>query len=132
MKRLIRRCMLIFIVTAGSLSACNMERPTVETSKTEREQRAMEALAWVEDADAERDAQRALDRGDTALLGIASRVTVLPGIPSSEYARYKTKCGVRLLPGSSDRVYGKRHLELLKKMHRYAERYNRIIKDACN
>ncbi len=91
----------------------------------------MEALAWVEDARPEADAKAALARGDTRLFGIASRVTVLPGVPSDQYATYTARCGVKLLRGSGDQVYGARQLERMEKMTAYAKRYNRIVMDAC-
>lgn len=92
---------------------------------------ALQSLAWVENADAARDAHRAIEQGDYRLLVPAGRGQLAPGLDATESTRYRTTCGEKPIPGTTDVIRGDRHLQLLQAAYRYAEAYNRIIVKRC-
>ncbi len=88
-------------------------------------------LAWLEQADAQRDARAALERRDFRLLALPRRSTVIPGVDPQLAPQYELKCGIRLIEGAGDTVRDRRQLELLKKAAEYAAAYNAVIKTRC-
>jgi len=92
---------------------------------------AIQALLWVESADANGDALRAIEAGDYRLFVAAGRGQNVPGLSVEENTRYRSICGEKLIPGTTDVVRGDRHLQLLQAAYRYAEEYNRIVINRC-
>ncbi len=120
---------LMAAALALTLQACvpNAKETNSDPAMTEAEQ----ALLWVEHADAAADAQRAIQAGDYRLLVPAGRGQSVPGLKPEDGARYRTLCGEKILPGTTDVVRGDRHLQLLQAVHRYAETYNAIVVKRC-
>ena len=91
----------------------------------------VQKLQWLDAADSQADAARAIKTGDLRLLGMATRGISIPGVETDQIQQYKTKCGVRLLEGISDVVRSDEHLRLMQKARSYALKYNAIIKTQC-
>lgn len=98
---------------------------------TPKEKSAVESLLWLQQADAAKDAQQGLARGDKRLLAMATRGGHIPGIAPELVSKAKSVCGVRYLPGSTDTVMGETHLKLLQAAEGYTANYNRIMIDHC-
>ncbi|MET0072369.1 MAG: glutamyl-tRNA amidotransferase [Candidatus Thiodiazotropha sp.] len=95
------------------------------------EKKAVESLLWVEDADAEKQAAEALEKGDKRLIAMASRATMLPGIEPELQSKAKSICGIRYLDGSTDTVFGEIHLQFIQRASDYAAAYNKIVIGKC-
>jgi len=98
---------------------------------TPQEKSAVESLLWLQQANAAKDAQAGLARGDKRLLAMAMRGSQIPGIAPELVSKAKSVCGVRYLPGSTDTVMGETHLKLLQAAEGYAADYNRIMVEHC-
>jgi hypothetical protein len=113
------------------LSACQKENQLDLSQLTPQEQGAVESLLWLQKADAVKDAQQGLERGDKRLLAMATRGSHIPGISLELISKAKSVCGVRYLPGSTDTVMGQTHLKLLQAAEEYARDYNQIMIGHC-
>lgn len=102
-----------------------------EMTSDEPTSEAVQALLWVEAADARSDAERALQVGDYRLFVPAGRGRNVPGLAAEDGARYRQTCGEKLLPGTTDFVESDRHLQLLQAVYRYAGEYNRVVVTRC-
>ena len=122
---------LPILLTLLLLSGCQSGAGIDMNQVTEKEKGAVESLLWLQSADATKDAQQGLERGDKRLLAMATRGGHLPGIEPAMASKAKSICGVRYLPGSTDTVLGKTHLQLLQAAESYAADYNRIMIDHC-
>jgi len=88
-------------------------------------------LAWLDQADARRDARAALEKRDFRLLALPRRSLVIPGIDPQRAKEYELKCGLRVIEGAGDAVHDRAELERLKQARAYAEAYNRVIQTRC-
>jgi len=123
--------LLLPLLSLVFFSACQ-EIDSIDMSKvTPQERSAVESLMWLKQADAQKDAQQGLSRGDKRLLAMATRGSHLPGIEPELASKAKSVCGVRYLPGSTDTVMGETHLKLLQIAEDYAGDYNRIMITQC-
>ena len=123
--------LLLPLLSLVFFSACQ-EINSIDMSKvTPQEQSAVNSLMWLKNADAQKDAQKELERGDKRLLAMATRGTQLPGIEPELASKAKSVCGVRYLPGSTDTVMGETHMKLLQVAEDYAADYNRIMITRC-
>jgi hypothetical protein len=113
------------------LAACQLEEPIDMTQLSDKEKTAVESLLWLRNADAQKDAQESLDRGDKRLMAMASRGTNIPGVAAELISKAKSVCGVRYLSGSTDMVMGETHLKLLHAAENYAADYNKIVLKEC-
>jgi hypothetical protein len=113
------------------LSACQENNQFDLSQVTPQEQSAVESLLWLQKADAAKDAQQGLERGDKRLLAMATRGSHIPGIALELISKAKSVCGVRYLPGSTDTVMGQTHLKLLQAAEQYARDYNEIMIGHC-
>lgn len=98
---------------------------------SEQERHAVNALNWLKNADAERDAAESIKRGDLRLLAMASRGPNMPGVPVESASKAKSICGIRYLEGSTDAVAGEVHMQLLQQAYDYATQYNKLLLAAC-
>jgi hypothetical protein len=96
-----------------------------------QERKSVQALAWLKDANLERDLKIALEKQDKRLLGMMGRATDLPGVPTDLTSRAKRVCGVRYVEGSTDMVRGEVHLKLLQHAYEYAAAYNQAMLKLC-
>ena len=115
--------MMILLTLLTSLTGC----ATHSSAVSEYEK----PLLWVKDADAEQDAQNALNKGDFRMLALSQHGTIIPGIDPRQNAKYELKCGIRMLEGMTDTVRSQQHLELMQQVHAYAKVYNTLIKNRC-
>jgi hypothetical protein len=113
------------------LSACQEGNQLDLSQVTPQERSAVESLLWLQKADAAKDAQQGLERGDKRLLAMATRGSHIPGIAPELVSKAKSVCGVRYLPGSTDTVMGQTHLKLLQAAEEYAADYNKIMIGHC-
>jgi hypothetical protein len=113
------------------LTACQeMERIDMSQLSAD-EKKAVESLLWVEDANPNKQAAEALQKGDKRLMAMASRATTLPGIEPELLSKAKSICGIRYLEGSTDTVFGETHLKLIQRASEYAAAYNKIVIEQC-
>ena len=89
------------------------------------------ALSWLADANVERDVQAFIARQDYRLLAQAGRGSRILGLAPALTKQLQARCGLRLLPGSTDAVRDDQHLHLLKKAQRYGEAYNQLMVKHC-
>jgi hypothetical protein len=122
---------LLTLLSALLLSACQEGEKIDMSQVTLKERSAVESLIWVKQANAEKDAQESLDRGDTRLFAMATRGSYIPGIAPELATKAKNVCGVRYVPGSTDMVLGDTHMKLLQAAEVYATAFNRIMIDHC-
>jgi hypothetical protein len=118
--------------TAPQNSPFTTAGPGSETpSMKPAEREAVAALKWLDAADPEADARRAIAEKRPVLLTLGGRGAPTPGISADERARLETKCPAQVLPGATDVVRGDAHLDYLKRARQYAEQYNRVIAAHC-
>jgi hypothetical protein len=118
--------------TAPQNSPPTAPGPGSETpSMKPAEREAVAALKWLDAADPEADARRAIAEKRPVLLTLGGRGAPTPGITANERARLETKCPTQVLPGATDVVRGDAHLDYLKRARQYAEQYNRVIAAHC-
>ena len=99
------------------------EPPSVRTLET--------ALAQLNLSDPEHDADQRLSDGDRRVIGIHGYSVSFPGLPPDASVPLDQQSRYRTIDGTSDRVFGPRHMELIEIATRYAERYNRHIWQRC-
>lgn len=122
---------LPILLTLLLLTGCQSGAGIDMSQVTEKEKGAVESLLWLQSADANKDAQQGLERGDKRLLAMATRGGHLPGIEPELASKAKSICGVRYLPGSTDTVMGQTHLQLLQAAESYAADYNKVMIEHC-
>jgi len=105
------------------LFGCNSSSETPDPS--------IKKLQWLETADPEQDAKKAIEANDLRLLGLATRNISIPGIDQADNDKYQQACGVILMDGISDVVRSDEQLRLMQKARSYALEYNRIIITKC-
>jgi len=115
--------LLITLLMAVSLSGC----ATDSTAMNDYEQK----LKWADTADAEKDAQAALEKLDFRFMAMPLRNTVIPGVEPQKTRQYELRCGIKLIDGVTDTVRSEEQLRLMKKAFEYAAKYNAIIKQRC-
>ena len=79
----------------------------------------------------EADAHAALDKGDTRLLGFATRMTSVPGVTAADRQAAMDACGVRLMEGFGDVIRSKEELLARRQASEYAVRYNTVVLKSC-
>ncbi len=85
-------------------------------------------MEWLETANATVNAQEALKKGDIRLWAIQGFTIYIPG--AEEYKDLKQIeeiYGYRIIKGTSDAVYGKEHLRLIRLAEEYAKKYNEYV-----
>jgi hypothetical protein len=114
-----------------ALTACQ-EMESIDMSKlSDKEKKAVKSLIWLKDADPEKSAAEALEKGDKRLMAMASRSTILPGVETDLISKAKSICGIRYLEGSTDTVFGQTHLKLIQHASDFATAYNKIVIEHC-
>ncbi len=106
-----------------TLLACASSEPALDTYA--------QKLKWLDDADPQVDAARAIEQDDLRLLGLAMRAVSIPGVGADEIQAYEESCGVKLIDGVTDFITSQEHLRLMQKARSYALRYNAIVKTQC-
>lgn len=76
-------------------------------------------------------ARMALKKGDFRLLGIATRVTSIPGVPTHDRQLAIETCGVRLMEGLGDVIRSDDELATMQQAFDYAQKYNQLVIVAC-
>ena len=125
-----KRIITTLVIIAGMTGCQEMEQIDL-SSLSPQEREAVTSLAWLKDADASRDAQQAIERGDKRLLAMASRIPSMPGVPAESASKIKSVCGIRYMEGTTDMVFGDTHQKLLQAARDYAVEYNKRMLDAC-
>lgn len=113
---------LIVVTAMGVISGC-----VSGSAMTDYEQQ----LQWVIDANPQQDAEAAMAKGDFRLMAMATRGITIPGVDNDLSAKYELKCGINRMPGVTDVIRSQKQMELIKKAHSYALKYNAIIKTRC-
>ena len=124
----------LMVATAALLAGCinKNDVASADAAMSDQEKSAIEALSWVEDADPVADAKKAIARKDLKFLNTGTRGLSVPGVDEDKVKSLVDACGVVLLKGNGDVVFGDTHLEYLNKAMAYAEKYNQVIAEYCN
>lgn len=123
---------IIPLLFAGiALTGCQEMAQSDPASLTPQEREALSTLEWLQKADPARDVESSAQRGDTQLYILAGRAQTPPGIPAETAEAAMTRCGTKLLPGSTDMVQGSLHLKLLQQARDYAADYNQRMLAKC-
>ncbi|MES9976191.1 MAG: glutamyl-tRNA amidotransferase [Candidatus Thiodiazotropha sp.] len=122
---------ILLLLLALVFTACQEVEGIDMSQLSADEKKAVESLLWLKDADPNKRAVQALEKGDKRLMAMASRATTLPGIEPALLSKAKSICGIRYLEGSTDTVYGQTHLKLIQHASEYAAAYNRIVIEQC-
>ncbi len=83
-------------------------------------------LRWVDSADAEVDASKAIAGGHPQFLGVLGYGPYVPGTQVTDSALIR-KTGVRFLDGTSDMLLSDEHGRLVHAAIKYAEEYNLVL-----
>jgi hypothetical protein len=122
----------IFLLLFALVFTACQEVESIDMSQlSAEEKKAVESLLWLKDANPDKHAAEALEKGDKRLIAMASRATPLPGIEPDLLSKAKSICGIRYLEGSTDTVYGEIHLKLIQAASEYAAAYNKIVIEQC-
>ena len=122
---------IVVLLATLFLTSCINKQATGSTEMDSQEKSAISLLAWLDSADAERDAKAAIEKGQFSLFSMGGRGGTLPGIPLEQTEIYTDKCGVTIVPGATDVVRGNGHLGYLQRAREYAESYNKIVVQHC-
>ena len=88
----------------------------------------LSGLRWVETAQAESDADKAIAAGDLRLWGYHQRGgPTIPGVDFQQNSILVEKYGMRTSPAVGDVIYNEDHFELLMLFMEYARSYNQRI-----
>jgi len=87
----------------------------------------VEELKWLESANPELDAKRAIDRKDFRLRAVYGYVLSVPGVDQRNYDEYKKTFGFNPIEGTSDSLISPEHARLNQLASEYAFRYNKVI-----
>jgi hypothetical protein len=87
----------------------------------------VEKLKWLESANPELDAKKAIDRKDFRLRAIYGYVLSVPGVGQRDYDEYKRTFGFNPIEGTSDSLISGEHARLNQLASEYAFRYNKVI-----
>ncbi len=123
MKRLSKKYPGLIAALCALLAACSTSSNSLDPYA--------QKLQWLDTADPQADANRAIKQNDFRLLGLAARSVNIPGIKKEDMLKYEEHCGVQLIEGVSDVVRSDEHLRLMQKARSYALKYNAIIKTHC-
>ena len=110
-------CPLLFVVLFSAGCASHHRASDRSTVQRPRD------LRWLEKADPERDALKAIARRDYRFLGVYGFAPFTPAVAPEIASRY----GVKYIEGTSDAIRGRRdvHYHHLAKM--YAAQYNTVL-----
>jgi hypothetical protein len=86
-----------------------------------------EQLRWLEHAEPEADAARALSASDHRLMAVYGATLVIPGIDASEEFHYMDLYGVHTIEGTGDALESPEQATLVSAATDYAVRYNQFI-----
>ena len=103
----------------------------VVSSQLTKDQQFIQKLVELKQRDPVKDAQQAIAKGTLQLIARAGRRLNTPGVDASKYPDRKQKCGVRYKDDFSDLLYGPHHRRYYSALHTYAEKYNKVILQAC-
>lgn len=101
-------------------------QPYVVTAQEEKVDEIAK-LKWLETADAEFDAIKAIERKDFRLRAIYGYTLSIPGLDQNICTEYKTKFGFYPIEGTSDHFNNVEHARLNRLAIDYAFRYNEVI-----
>ena len=90
---------LYFFLLVTSISATAMSQSPEDEPISIEEARAGKYGKQYENRNPEEDAHAALAKGDIRLLGFATRVTSVPGVPTKDKKTAMDVCGVHLMEG---------------------------------
>lgn len=134
---------LIFIT--GMLTACQQTQTHNSVSKasqssskpdgtivmSEKERQIVEALKWIQLADATDDAKAALKikkpTEKPVLIAFSGRGKTFPGLSKIQYETIKDRVTYRYAEGSGDIIFGPTHKKLRRELRDYVSEYNQII-----
>jgi hypothetical protein len=122
---------IFLLLFAYLLTACQEMEGVDMNQLSPKEKKAVQSLLWVKDADPNKHAAQALEKGDKRLLAMAMRSTSIPGIEPELLSKAKSICGIRYLEGSTDTVFGETHLLLIQHATKYAATYNELVIQHC-
>jgi hypothetical protein len=89
----------------------------------------VEKLRWLESANPEIDAKKAIAGKDFRLKAIYGYVLMIPGVNQEDWIEYEKTYGLNPIEGTSDSLINEEHARLQKLASEYASKYNKVILD---
>ena len=87
----------------------------------------VEKLKWLESANPEMDAKKAIAEKDFRLRAIYGYVLMIPGVNQEDWIEYEKTYGLNPIEGTSDSLINEEHARLQKLASEYALKYNKVI-----
>lgn len=84
-------------------------------------------LKWLESANPENDAKKAIKEKDFRLMAVYGYALEIPGVDPKYGIEYKKIYGINPIEGTSDFLISKEHMRLSKLAHEYAAKYNKAV-----
>jgi hypothetical protein len=88
---------------------------------------SVDKLEWLESANPEMDAKKAILEKDFRLRAIYGYVLMIPGVNQENWIEYEKKYGLKPIEGTSDSLINSEHARLQKLASEYALKYNKVI-----
>ena len=109
-------------------SGSNSNSTSTASIKQTKEQEYQRLLHELEQKDANRDAQQAIERGDIHVLGYQAGRGQFK-IPSVDQSQ--NRCAIKQIDGMGDVIYGESHLKYRIAVKAYASQFNQIMVRHC-
>ena len=84
-------------------------------------------LKWLESANPENDAKKAIEEKDFRLRATYGYALEIPGVDPKDWIEYEKIYGVNPIEGTGDLLINEEHERLSKLAHEYATEYNKVI-----
>ncbi len=111
---------ILFILLALVLFVVTFSNAIAQGNKVD----PVEKLKWLESANPELDAKKAIDRKDFRLRVIYRYVLSVPGVDQRDYHEHNKTFGFNPIEGTSDSLVSGEHARLNQLASEYACRYN--------
>ena len=95
------------------------------------ERLAIQHLKWLDNANPEADAQKAIKSKRLVLYTLGERGVNYPGISADQQQHLLKRCKTKVLPGATDTIQGKAHLAYIQRAQQYAEKFNQTMLNNC-
>ena len=99
-----------------------------ENYKSKESSEDFAILKQISKADPKKEFKKAIAKKDYRFMGVYGYTLMVPGVPDYD-VKYSKKYKVWGIPGTSDAALDVKHWKLIKKVKKYAEAYNKLLKD---
>lgn len=120
--------LLLLLLMLGNTACSASNGPSVIAADTDE---LGNLIAWIENADPEKDAATAINASDGRLFALALRGASVPGVDADDRQKYIDKCGVKFVQGVDDVIRNADDLRYLALAREYALAYNKVVLGYC-